>query len=241
MEKEIINKNIVNKIEEIKDRTLGIDGVNKFHPAKSEENNKSDEKKIKKEGEKITNARNTSTRPAVVPGLGTTAVRKANAKTVTYEIIPKECNGGDLIVLFLKAEKNSLFKGEDIKSLLIKHGLKAGDRKIWHLYRSEEGKPQEKRLVFSVANGVGDGTLPGAKLEEMKTRSIAFIIWSGIDKAVSGYDSLINTAKDFQENIGGKMFTSTKEAWSDQTTTVMRENVRSKSAEIKQQKARKKV
>lgn len=176
-----------------------------------------------------------SSRPAPSP---MSTARQAAVKLKDYkERLPQDYKKEDLVVVFVKASGREFFEGNKIRAFFSKHDVLAGHKQIFH--RHQQDDTGAWRLVFSVANGTGNGVLKEVDLPDFKTRSLVFITWTRSHKPLRYFDDMMHTANQLAQELGGRLYAVNKEVWTEQTTNRTREFIRARLAQFHKERTQK--
>lgn len=123
---------------------------------------------------------------------------------VTGDKPAKDTGVEKLIVLYIMAEENKLFKGKDIIKAMESVGMKFGAMNIFHYFGSGESK--SKYALFSLLNITEPGYFDLDKIETFTTRGLA--LFMRINESIDGekiFDTMLDTAWKLVELLDGEL------------------------------------
>ncbi len=125
-----------------------------------------------------------------------------------------------VVVLHVMAEKGKTFSGLQLLQALQENGMHYGDMDIFHCHNSAD------EVLFSLANSVNPGTFELESMSQFKTPGvIMFFDMERVSDPLQAFESLLVTAHELVQRLGGQLCDERRHRMSTATLTVLRERV----------------
>lgn len=129
----------------------------------------------------------------------------------------------DLVVIQLLAPDGETFAGNVLCASLRQHGLRYGDKSLFHRLRDGEEGP-----LFSVVNVIKPGFFDLGQLDTFSTPGIAFFMTlPGPAEPVKAFDDMVRVARRLAGALNGRLVDDAGNLFSAQTQSLLREHVAS--------------
>jgi cell division protein ZipA len=129
-----------------------------------------------------------------------TVDHKSNSVT-SLPRVPSE--SADLVVLHVVAKDGQYYQGYELLQALLRHGLRFGDRKIFHCYDAASSP----RQLFSLTALNKPGTFDLSKMGQFKCRGL--ILFMQVDGCrgfeSQAFDTMVKTAFSLVNDLGGSI------------------------------------
>jgi cell division protein ZipA len=121
----------------------------------------------------------------------------------------------ELIFSLTLVNKEQPFSGAELLQLLIEKGCRFGEMDIFHRYKSAQNTKQK---YFSIANAFKPGIFD---LDTMSSQTFAGIsFFMGVPGAYEpeiAYQTMVQTARELKQALGGKLMDSSRSVFTEQT------------------------
>ena len=135
----------------------------------------------------------------------------------------KEREVEEVLILNIMAPEGDYFEGNDLLRVLLSSGLRFGDMNIFHYHCGEAG---EGPALFSLANIVVPGTFDMSEMEDFATPGISlFLALPAEVEALKAFDTLLSTARNIAEQLGGELKDENRSVFTAQTAEHYRQRV----------------
>ena len=135
----------------------------------------------------------------------------------------KERDVEEVLILNIMAPEGDYFEGNDLLRVLLSSGLRFGDMNIFHYHCGEAG---EGPVLFSLANIVVPGTFDMSEMEDFTTPGISlFLALPAEVEALKAFDTLLSTARNIAEQLGGELKDENRSVFTAQTAEHYRQRV----------------
>ncbi|MCA0901285.1 cell division protein ZipA [Microbulbifer agarilyticus] len=129
----------------------------------------------------------------------------------------------EVLILNIMAPAGDCFEGNDLLRVLLSSGLRFGDMNIFHYHCGEAG---EGPALFSLANIVVPGTFDMSDMEEFTTPGVSlFLALPAEVEALKAFDTLLSTARNIAEQLGGELKDENRSVFTAQTAEHYRQRV----------------
>ena len=129
----------------------------------------------------------------------------------------------DLVVIQLLAPEGETFAGNVLCASLRQHGLRYGDKSLFHRVRDGHEGP-----LFSVVNVIKPGFFDLGQLDSFSTPGIAFFMTlPGPAEPVKAFDDMVRVARRLAGALNGRLVDDAGNLFSAQTQSLLREHVAS--------------
>ncbi|MBY6189050.1 cell division protein ZipA [Microbulbifer agarilyticus] len=129
----------------------------------------------------------------------------------------------EVLILNIMAPSGDCFEGNDLLRVLLSSGLRFGDMNIFHYHCGEAG---EGPALFSLANIVVPGTFDMSDMEEFTTPGVSlFLALPAEVEALKAFDTLLSTARNIAEQLGGELKDENRSVFTAQTAEHYRQRV----------------
>ncbi|GAB2503842.1 cell division protein ZipA [Microbulbifer agarilyticus] len=129
----------------------------------------------------------------------------------------------EVLILNIMAPSGDCFEGNDLLRVLLSSGLRFGDMNIFHYHCGEAG---EGAALFSLANIVVPGTFDMSDMEEFTTPGVSlFLALPAEVEALKAFDTLLSTARNIAEQLGGELKDENRSVFTAQTAEHYRQRV----------------
>jgi cell division protein ZipA len=121
----------------------------------------------------------------------------------------------ELIFSLTLENKEQPFNGGELLQLLIEKGCRFGEMDIFHRYKSAQNTKQK---YFSIANAFKPGVFDLDTMSSQEFAGISFFM--GIPGAYEpevAYQTMVQTARELKNALGGKLMDSSRSVFTDQT------------------------
>ena len=135
----------------------------------------------------------------------------------------KEREVEEVLILNIMAPPGDYFEGNDLLRVLLSSGLRFGDMNIFHFHTGEAG---EGPALFSLANIVVPGTFDMSEMEDFTTPGVSlFLALPAEVEALKALDTLLTTARNIAEQLGGELKDENRSVFTGQTAEHYRQRV----------------
>lgn len=135
----------------------------------------------------------------------------------------KERDVEEVLILNIMAPASDCFEGNDLLRVLLSSGLRFGEMNIFHYHCGEAG---EGPVLFSLANIVVPGTFDMSEMEDFTTPGISlFLALPAEVEALKAFDTLLSTARNIAEQLGGELKDENRSVFTAQTAEHYRQRV----------------
>ncbi|MFV8783330.1 cell division protein ZipA [Microbulbifer sp. SA54] len=129
----------------------------------------------------------------------------------------------EVLILNIMAPQGDYFEGNDLLRVLLSSGLRFGDMNIFHYHCGEAG---EGPALFSLANIVVPGTFDMSQMEDFTTPGVSlFLTLPAEVEALKALDTLLTTARNIAEQLGGELKDENRSVFTGQTAEHYRQRV----------------
>ncbi|MBB5210726.1 cell division protein ZipA [Microbulbifer hydrolyticus] len=129
----------------------------------------------------------------------------------------------EVLILNIMAPAGDCFEGNDLLRVLLSSGLRFGEMNIFHYHCGEAG---EGPALFSLANIVVPGTFDMSEMEDFTTPGISlFLALPAEVEALKAFDTLLSTARNIAEQLGGELKDENRSVFTAQTAEHYRQRV----------------
>ena len=136
---------------------------------------------------------------------------------------PKERDVQEVLILNIMAPAGDYFEGNDLLRVLLSSGLRFGEMNIFHFHCGEAG---EGPALFSLANIVVPGTFDMSEMEDFTTPGVSlFLALPAEVEALKAFDTLLSTARNIAEQLGGELKDENRSVFTAQTAEHYRQRV----------------
>ncbi|WP_299593496.1 cell division protein ZipA [uncultured Microbulbifer sp.] len=150
------------------------------------------------------------------------SAKKAGNRNTSSES-RKERAVEEVLILNIMAPAGDCFEGNDLLRVLLSSGLRFGEMNIFHYHCGDAG---EGPVLFSLANIVVPGTFDMSEMEDFTTPGISlFLALPAEVEAVKAFDTLLSTARNIAEQLGGELKDENRSVFTAQTAEHYRQRV----------------
>lgn len=121
----------------------------------------------------------------------------------------------ELIFSLTLVNDAEMFNGQELLSALIETGCRFGDMNIFHRFKSAQ-QPQQK--LFSIANAFNPGVFDLDTMPNEHFKGISFFMGvPGGTEPENAYQTMVATARQIKQALGGKLMDSSRSVFTEQT------------------------
>lgn len=130
----------------------------------------------------------------------------------------------EYIMLYLKADNNRPYMGYELLQALLSADLRYGDEmSIFHRYENTDGKDE---ILFSLAAGTKEGTFEINNMGAFVCHGLVmFMHLDGNKHLLHSFDSMIDTAKQLVDDLGGTLFNEKQQEITPEIINALRNKI----------------
>jgi len=149
--------------------------------------------------------------------------RKEHSASSRKSAARKERDVEEVLILNIMAPPGDYFEGNDLLRVLLSSGLRFGDMNIFHYHTGDAG---DGPALFSLANIVVPGTFDMSEMEDFTTPGVSlFLALPAEVEALKALDTLLTTARNIAEQLGGELKDENRSVFTGQTAEHYRQRV----------------
>ena len=131
---------------------------------------------------------------------------------------------GEVLVLHVMAAQDRNYRGYELLQALLSAGLRFGDMKIFHRHETKNGRGP---VYFSLASVAKPGSFDMQKMGAFETPGLVmFMELTGKVDHTIAFDTMIDTAKQLVEDLGGEVSDERMQRLTMEKVTELRRKIR---------------
>ncbi|HBD12452.1 MAG TPA: cell division protein ZipA [Porticoccaceae bacterium] len=162
--------------------------------------------------------------PEIEPGPANSRSPSANAcETPLVGGAASTPDVGDVLALHLMAPRGEKFSGSELLDVVLKQGLRYGDKKVFHRHQFDDGTGE---VLFSMTNAVNPGTFDLDSMEAFSTPGISFfMVMQDADDPMVNFEMMLETVDKIKRELGGELKDEQRSAMTRQTAEHYRQRI----------------
>jgi|GEM_PF-1262850 cell division protein ZipA len=145
------------------------------------------------------------------------------AEQIKTEEAPVKAKESKTVMLTLIAPEDKTFGGFSLLQVLLAHGFRFGDMRIFHYH---ENKEESGKSLFSLAAATQTGEFDLSNMARFSCKGLVmFMTTSDHDDPVVVFDEMVEVAQDLAEDLSGELKIAQDKEWSEASIKELRDSL----------------